>query len=149
MIFAFIGKKIVLFQLKIRGASKKFKNQPRPLIRPRSVNFRQHFRNLSCNKVPLNIELELESLFGLHVVHSCTHWLRPRNNPTPRRRKEKERAPDPKLRTLFSVFRYSPKEFNKGNFDECNKERARSVRVGKGHSLPPPPGARGIQRHKK
>jgi hypothetical protein len=26
----------------------------------------------------LNMELDLQSLFGLHV-HSCTHWLRPRN----------------------------------------------------------------------
>ncbi len=30
----------------------------------------------------LNIELDLQSLFGLHV-HSCTHWLRPRNPPPP------------------------------------------------------------------
>ncbi len=27
-----------------------------------------------------NIELDLQSLFGLHV-HSCTHWLRPSNSP--------------------------------------------------------------------
>jgi hypothetical protein len=26
----------------------------------------------------LNMEVDLQSLFGLHV-HSCTHWLRPRN----------------------------------------------------------------------
>jgi hypothetical protein len=26
----------------------------------------------------LNMELDPQSLFGLHV-HSCTHWLRPRN----------------------------------------------------------------------
>jgi hypothetical protein len=26
--------------------------------------------------------LDLQSLFGLHV-HSCTHWLRPYNPPTP------------------------------------------------------------------
>jgi hypothetical protein len=25
----------------------------------------------------LNMELDFQSLFGLHV-HSCTHWLRPR-----------------------------------------------------------------------
>jgi hypothetical protein len=32
----------------------------------------------------LNMELDLQSLFGLHV-HSCTHWLRvrPRNSPIP------------------------------------------------------------------
>jgi hypothetical protein len=30
----------------------------------------------------LNVELELKSLFGLHV-HSCTHWPRPRNPPPP------------------------------------------------------------------
>jgi hypothetical protein len=28
----------------------------------------------------LNMELDLQSLFGLHG-HSCTHWLRPRNPP--------------------------------------------------------------------
>jgi hypothetical protein len=31
----------------------------------------------------LNMELDLQSLFGLHV-NSCTHWLRPRNSPSPR-----------------------------------------------------------------
>jgi hypothetical protein len=30
----------------------------------------------------LNMELDLQSLFGLHV-HSCTHWLKPRNSPLP------------------------------------------------------------------
>ncbi len=33
----------------------------------------------------LNMEVDLQSLFGLHVtwcaLHSCTHWLRPRNSP--------------------------------------------------------------------
>ncbi len=28
----------------------------------------------------LNMELDFQSVFGLHV-HSCTHWLRPRNPP--------------------------------------------------------------------
>ncbi len=37
----------------MRGASEKFKNQPRPLLRPRSVNFCQHFRNLSPKTVLL------------------------------------------------------------------------------------------------
>jgi hypothetical protein len=30
----------------------------------------------------LNMELDLQSLFGLQV-HSCTHWLRHRNPPPP------------------------------------------------------------------
>jgi hypothetical protein len=30
----------------------------------------------------LNMELDLQSLFGLHV-HSCTRWLRPRNAAPP------------------------------------------------------------------
>ncbi len=30
----------------------------------------------------LNMELDLQSLFELHV-HSCTHWLRPLNHPPP------------------------------------------------------------------
>jgi hypothetical protein len=33
----------------------------------------------SCTYM-LNMELDLQSLFGLRV-HSCTHWLRPRNPP--------------------------------------------------------------------
>ncbi len=40
-------------QLKIRAASKNFKNQQRPLFRPSSVNFCQHFWNLSHKTVPL------------------------------------------------------------------------------------------------
>jgi hypothetical protein len=32
--------------------------------------------------VPLNMELDLQSLFGLHV-QGCTNWLRPRNPPLP------------------------------------------------------------------
>ncbi len=51
--FSIYRKEDVLFQPKIRGASEKFKNLPRPLLRPRSVNFRQHFRNLSRKTVPL------------------------------------------------------------------------------------------------
>ncbi len=43
----------VLCQLKIRGASEKFINQPRSVLRPTSVNFRQHFQNLSHKTVPL------------------------------------------------------------------------------------------------
>ena len=52
--FSIYRKEDVLFQPKIRGASEKFKNQLRPLLRPRSVNFRQHFRNLSRKTVPLS-----------------------------------------------------------------------------------------------
>ncbi len=33
--------------------SQKFKYQPRPLVRPSSVNFCQHFLNLSRETVPL------------------------------------------------------------------------------------------------
>jgi hypothetical protein len=40
--FGIYRKEDVQFQLKIRGASEKFKNQPWPLLRPTSVNFRQH-----------------------------------------------------------------------------------------------------------
>jgi hypothetical protein len=35
---------------------------------------------LECNTQILNMELDLQSLFGFHV-HSCTHWLRPRTPP--------------------------------------------------------------------
>ncbi len=31
----------------------------------------------------LNMELDLQSLFWIHV-HSCTHWLRPQQLPPPR-----------------------------------------------------------------
>jgi hypothetical protein len=39
-------------------------------------------RHLTTALLPhrINMELDLQSLFGLHV-HSCTHWLRPRNPP--------------------------------------------------------------------
>jgi hypothetical protein len=42
--------------------------------------------NWSARKPWLNIELDLQSLFGLHLhVHICTHWLRHRNSlPPPR-----------------------------------------------------------------
>ncbi len=39
--FSIYQKEDVLFQLKIRAASEKFQNQPRPLLWPISVNFRQ------------------------------------------------------------------------------------------------------------
>ncbi len=51
--FSIYQKEDVLFQLQIRGASEKSKNQPRPLLGPRSVNFRQHFLNLSRKTVLL------------------------------------------------------------------------------------------------
>ncbi len=38
---------------------------------------------LLLNRHRLNMELDLQSLFGLHM-HSCTHWLRPRNPPSAR-----------------------------------------------------------------
>jgi hypothetical protein len=47
-------KEDVTCHLKIRGASGKLKNQPRPLLRPSSVNFCQHFFNLSQETVSLN-----------------------------------------------------------------------------------------------
>ncbi len=53
VILAFTGERMFLFQLKIRGASEKFKNQPRPLLRPTSVNFWQYCRNISHATVPL------------------------------------------------------------------------------------------------
>jgi hypothetical protein len=40
---------------------------------------------ISCQspfKQRLNMELDPQSLFGLHV-YSCPHWLRPRNPPPP------------------------------------------------------------------
>jgi hypothetical protein len=37
----------------------------------------QGMKSICCGN-RLNMELDLQSLFGLHViVHSCTHWLRP------------------------------------------------------------------------
>jgi hypothetical protein len=51
--FSIYQREDVLFQLKIRAASEKFKNQPQRLLRPTSVNLRQHCRNLSHETVPL------------------------------------------------------------------------------------------------
>jgi hypothetical protein len=64
-----------LIQQKIRGASEKFKNQPRPLLRPRSVDFRQHFRNLSRNTVPLNTIFRPHDFreFLIHKRTSLSH----------------------------------------------------------------------------
>jgi hypothetical protein len=53
--FNIYRKEDVLFQLKIRGASEKFKDQPRHLLMPISVNFCQYCRNLSHETVPLII----------------------------------------------------------------------------------------------
>ncbi|MFN9940905.1 MAG: hypothetical protein ACK56I_15650, partial [bacterium] len=53
--FSIYRKVDVLFKLKIREAFKKFKNLPRPLLRPRSINFHQHFLNLSHKTVPLEV----------------------------------------------------------------------------------------------
>jgi hypothetical protein len=41
-----------LFYYKIIGAPTKFKNLPRALVRPNSVNFCQNFLNLSYETVP-------------------------------------------------------------------------------------------------
>ncbi len=56
-----------------------------------SVRTGLHLRRATVNdtrRLPLdhwlNIELDLRSLFGLHV-HSRTHWLRPRNASHPPR----------------------------------------------------------------
>jgi hypothetical protein len=46
-------KEYNLFQLKIRGAYEKLKNQPWHLLRPTFVNFCQHCRNLYHETVPL------------------------------------------------------------------------------------------------
>jgi hypothetical protein len=52
-IFSIYRNEAVLFQPKIRGHSEKIKNQPRHILRPTSVNFRQHCRNLTHETVPL------------------------------------------------------------------------------------------------
>ncbi len=52
--FSIYRKEDVWLLLKIRGASRKFKNHPQHLLRPKSVNFRQHCRNLFDETVPLS-----------------------------------------------------------------------------------------------
>jgi hypothetical protein len=37
--------------------------------------------NDDCLTHRLNMELDLQSLFGV-LVYSCSHWLRPRNSPS-------------------------------------------------------------------
>ncbi len=49
------------------------------LCTPSLLNFLIYKENL-CHK--LNMDLDLQSLFGLHV-HGCTHWRRPRKPPPP------------------------------------------------------------------
>jgi hypothetical protein len=49
--------------------------EKRPLIKTGSCMASNHW---------LNMALDLQGLYGLHV-HSCTHWIRPRNSlDTPR-----------------------------------------------------------------
>jgi hypothetical protein len=48
--------KIYFLRFKIIGAPKKFKNQPRPLVRSSSVNFCRNFLNLSHETVPLSFK---------------------------------------------------------------------------------------------
>jgi hypothetical protein len=40
----------------------------------------RYVRPYTCRLI---MELDLQSLFGLHV-YSCTHWLSTRNSPSPR-----------------------------------------------------------------
>jgi hypothetical protein len=59
-----------------------------------SCQYKRFLFCLGCSSLPstkyffltvhhrLNMEIDLQSLYGLHV-HSCTHWLRPRNPPYP------------------------------------------------------------------
>jgi hypothetical protein len=42
--------------------------------------YRQYGIHFNTVDNRLNMELDLQSLFGLHV-HSCIHWLRPRATP--------------------------------------------------------------------
>ncbi len=50
---------------------------------PSSWNrIRIRITNTDPGQHTLNMKLDLQSLFGLHE-HSCTHWLRPINIPTP------------------------------------------------------------------
>ncbi len=56
------GTLIVILHYKIIGAPKKFKSQPRPLVRPRSLNFSQNFWNLSHETVPLITDPEAQQL---------------------------------------------------------------------------------------
>jgi hypothetical protein len=46
------------------------------------MSYRLRVKGRSTVPYSLNMELDLHSLFELHV-HSCTHWLRPRNSPLP------------------------------------------------------------------
>jgi hypothetical protein len=43
---------------------------------------KKYLASAVCEAHMLNMELDLQHLFGLHV-NSCTHWLRPRNTPSP------------------------------------------------------------------
>ncbi len=60
-------------------------NQPPPPTTPTEINTIAKKKRLSLDPVHhrLNMELDLQSLFRLHV-HSCIHWLWPRNLPPPR-----------------------------------------------------------------
>ncbi len=61
-------------------------HRKRPNLFLNFLSFRTYslmvFHNLIASDHRLNMELGLQSLFGLHV-HSSTHWLGPRNPPYP------------------------------------------------------------------
>ncbi len=59
-----------MLRFKIIEAPKKFKNQPRPIVRSSSVNFCQNFRHLSHETVPLNLKIVEEN--AEIVVNSAT-----------------------------------------------------------------------------
>jgi hypothetical protein len=62
----------VLCQLKIRCAIEKLKNQPRPLLRPRYVNFSQHFLNLSRKTVPLKCFITVKATTESHMINGIS-----------------------------------------------------------------------------
>jgi hypothetical protein len=57
-------------QYKIIGAPKKFKHQPRPLVRSSSLKFNQNFFNLSHETVPLSYINPPATLAVMVFVHN-------------------------------------------------------------------------------
>ncbi len=92
-------KEDVLFQPTIRGASEKLRNQPRHLLKPTCVHFRQHYQNLSHETVPLRSTQIWKKKLDFYVQF-CDYELDP--DPLVRGTDPQQNVTDPTL--LYSTY---------------------------------------------
>ncbi len=78
--FSINRREDVTYHLKIRGASEKFKNNPRPLLRPSSVNLCHNFWNLPPSHILILSHLFLQCLYEYQQnnQHRLSLWRKKR-----------------------------------------------------------------------